>query len=366
MHHRILIFFMSIAPAMCYSQLDNSSFYDQMSIEEADSNKLYLALNILGFGKNNEYSETTVEGYTLFGYQVNPFLSYQISGSLRIDAGVYAQKDFGNNDYTEILPTFSIKYKHRDLSVILGTLEGSLNHRLIEPLYDFEGVITRRIENGIQTLLITEDLFLDVWVDWQNMIYQNDPEQEEFFGGLSFAKKINSGGLTFNFPLQTTVYHRGGQIDANPNPVLTFINGAAGIEFNTNSTSVWGVKSYFVMHTSSSGELPYKTGSGIFVNPYLKTKFGLTLMGSLWSGNEYLTRSGGVLYPSISAYVPSAVDETRTWIMLRALYEINLVNGATLSLRAEPFYDTFSKKLEYSYGLYINVNTRFFLTNANK
>jgi hypothetical protein len=211
-----------------------------------------------------------------------------------------------------------------------------------------------------------DDLFLDVWVDWQKMIYPGDPDQEEFFTGLSFSKSVESGGLTFHFPIQATVYHRGGEIDVNPNAVLTFMNVAVGIELESGADVTWGLKSYIVFHTSSSDELPYKSGSGIFINPYFKTRFGLTLMGSVWNGNEYLTSAGGSLYPSTSATGPFGIDRDRTWIMLRGLYDINLVDGATLTLRAQPFYDTYSEKLEYSVGLYININTRFFLANANK
>ena len=366
MRTRILSILICMAYSQLYGQLDNTVFENRTQVAAQDSNRLYLGLNVLGFGKNNEYSETTIDGYTLFGYQVNPFLSYQLGPKLRLDAGVYAQKDFGNNDYTDVLPTFSLKYQAGNFALIFGTLEGSLNHRLIEPLYNFEFVLNRRIENGVQTLWMKDDVFLDVWVDWQKMIYQEDPNQEEFVGGLSFSKRVEFGGLDLSFPVQATVYHRGGQIDVNPDPVLTLLNGAIGVDLESGSGFVWGIKSYYVFHSTSSNELPFNSGNGIFLNPYFKTRFGLTLMGSWWTSHQYLTYLGDARYPSISPIAPVEFDEDRSWIMVRALYDIRLTDGVTLTLRAQPFFDTFSDKLQYSYGFYINLNKRFFLLHANR
>jgi hypothetical protein len=136
-----------LVSGVTFSQLNNSAFEQRMAIQSADSGKLYLGLNLLGFGKNNEYFDTTVEGYTLMGYQVNPYLSYHVAPNVRLDAGVYAQKDFGNEEYSEVKPTLSLKITNGNLGFVFGTLEGSLNHRLIEPLYDFERVLKNRLEN---------------------------------------------------------------------------------------------------------------------------------------------------------------------------------------------------------------------------
>src|SRR5262249_28334361 len=144
----------------------------------------------LGFGKNNEYEHTIVQGYTLFGYQFNPYLSYQISKHFRVDAGVFLQKDFGNSSYTTTAPTLSVKYQLKDFSITFGNLDGSLNHRLIEPLYDFERVLNNRLENGLQVQVIRDDLFFDTWVDWHKMIYVNDPNQEQLTAGMHFNKRI--------------------------------------------------------------------------------------------------------------------------------------------------------------------------------
>ena len=161
----LLIFDFSLS----FGQLDNRVFEDRMKVDTVDSRKLFLGVNLLGFVKDNEYDNyrnPVITGYTLFGYQLNPYLSYHLNKHIRIDGGIFLQKDFGNSNYTQIAPTLSIKYHNRGFSVIFGNLEGSLNHRLIEPLYDFERVLNNRLENGMQVQMMRDNLFLDAWIDW--------------------------------------------------------------------------------------------------------------------------------------------------------------------------------------------------------
>ncbi len=353
-----------------YSQLNNQAFEQRLLVVDSDSGKLFLGINFLGFGKNNEYFDTTEDGYTLFGYQLNPYLSYNIAKNVRLDAGVYAQKDFGNDEYTDVMPTLSLKITNRNFNFIFGTLEGSLHHRMIEPLYDFERVLNNRLENGIQVLWMKGDFFLDAWVDWQNMIYFNDTEPERFVGGVSFNKTIfRSGGFHIDLPIQLVGSHQGGQIDTVNNPVITQYNGAIGLTIESESAgfvSSWGIKSYVAGFSTSSNEFAYEDGNGIFINPYVTTKIGLTVMGSYWKGNEFLTIHGNQLYPSVTDNYPTRIDEVREFFMLRFLYDVKLADGLMLTARAEPFYDTYAEALEYSFGLYLNFSDRFFLLNAKK
>src|SRR5262245_11204659 len=72
-----------------FAQLNNRVFEDRISVEETDSGKLFAGLNALGFFKNNEYTQTIIDGYTMFGYQFQPYVSYHLTRNLRIDAGGY-------------------------------------------------------------------------------------------------------------------------------------------------------------------------------------------------------------------------------------------------------------------------------------
>ncbi|HEY3430897.1 MAG TPA: hypothetical protein VGK39_09485 [Cyclobacteriaceae bacterium] len=368
---RFLVLFL-LSSASAFGQLNNSAFEQRMAVSEADSNKLFLGINFLGFGKNNEWFDTTVDGYTLFGYQLNPYLSYHIAKNVRLDAGVYAQKDFGNDDYSDVKPTLSLKITNnkRNSSFIFGTLEGSVNHGLIEPLYDFERVLNNRLENGLQMLFKEDKISFDAWIDWQNMIYFNDTEPERFTAGFTMNTTLfRKGGFHIDLPIQVLANHQGGQIDSVDNPVITVFNVAAGLtlEFESNRfVTAWGLKSYLPYHDTSSDDLPYQHGKGIFINPYVTTKIGLTVMGSYWWADKFLTVQGGDLYPSINKKYPTRIDEERTIFMLRVLYDVKIADGLILTARAEPFYDTYAEALEYSFGLYLNFSDRFFLLNAKK
>lgn len=369
---KTLFILLSIIPASAVAQLNNTAFEQRMTVEPADSNKFFLGINMLGFAKDNEFFDTVIEGYTLFGYQLNPHLSYNISKNVRLDAGVYVQKDFGNDDYTEVMPTLSLKIRNNNVNFIFGTLEGSIHHRLIEPLYDFERVLNNRLENGAQFIWIKgNNLFLDAWIDWQKMIYANSSEPERFTAGISFNKTLFTfGNIHVDLPLQLVASHQGGQIDTVDNEVITRFNMAGGLTLaGTGADFIknWGVNVYATgFNTNANTPVFNEDGAGFFVNPYMKTKIGLTVMGSYWYGDKFLTIQGNLLYPSVNDQYPMRMDKKREFVMLRFLYDVKVAEGLTLTARAEPFYDTYAEAIEYSFGLYLNFSERFFLLNAKK
>lgn len=368
---RLALFLLLFISSEAFCQLNNSFFDQRLTIEPSDSDRFYAGIHVLGFGKNNEYFDTVIEGYTLFGYQLNPYATYMVNPNIRLDAGVFLQQDFGNNAISTALPTLSLKIKHHNFSFIIGTLEGSLHHQLIEPIYDFERVLNRRIENGIQFQWIKDGLFADAWVNWEKMIYFNDNDQERFVGGVSIIKQIKKLNNWFiEAPLQATIRHAGGQIDTSSEPLTSVLNTATGVILRKEQTgfvSEFGLKNYFVTYRSlTSRTLPYKDGNGLYINPYVQTKSGVGVMASYWYGNEYLTFDGGQFFPVTSLDFPARIQQPRQFYMIRFLYERKLAQGLTLTARVEPFFDTLSKSIQYSYGFYFNFSDRFFLGHAKK
>lgn len=350
-----------------FAQLDNTVFEDRMKIDEADSGKLFLGLNFLGFGKNNEYFNTIIEGYTLLGYQFNPYASYHISKHIRLDGGVYLQKDFGNADFSTVAPTLSLKIQQGHFAFIFGNLESSLNHRLIEPLYDFERVLNNRLETGVQMQIMKDDLFLDLWVDWQNMIYNRDPNQERFVSGLSVNKRVINSGVKVYVPLQLMAGHRGGQINIGSPPLETLMNSAVGLEVVRETSGLiksWRANGYYTYYKnlSTNNERPYKDGAGMYYNANVSTKFGLDVMATYWQGHEFQAIQGGKVYPSVSVYNPLVQRETMQLLILRFLYNRKLMDGFYATFRVEPYYDFGFESFQYAYGIYFQFRDRFFLT----
>lgn len=367
------------------AQLPNAMFNDSLQVKPPDAHKLYFGFRNLNYFKNNEYFGKIADGYTLFGYQLNPKLIYFPSENLRVEAGAFIWKDFGNEKYTKILPTFSLKYQRDSLSFVFGNLEGSLQHGLIEPLYDFEKIMLDRLENGVQFAYKHRRAKVETWVDWQRMLYPAGKYQEEISGGLaSEIYLLRNNAWRIGVPLQATVFHRGGQIDSVDKPLTSILNGSVGLAVTRRlqPSGFWravsaNVAQVYYDNFSFEKQLPFSKGKGLYANISVDTK-PFTLMLSYWNGDSYLSTRGGALYQSVQqawrgdafyklsgqALPPLsslATEKNREIVMLRLLHESKLLKCVYFSARFEPFYDLNNKKFEFSHGLYVTYRQNFFL-----
>jgi hypothetical protein len=373
---RFAIFMLLLALFFCglpqaRAQLNNAAFEDWYKIDTSNARKLYLGTNIFMFQKDNEYFNQIVDGYTLFGYQFNPKLIYFPSKNVRIDGGIFLSKDFGNDAFTQIAPTFSVKIKNDSFELTLGTLQGSLNHRLVEPIYNFERVIGSRLENGIQMTWNKKRFFIDQWIAWEKMQYYGSTYQEQVWGGISTVyKPIMRDKFELHIPLQSTAIHQGGQIDINPSPLTTLLNSAGGLTllFRLSSTGfLKGIRAdnYFVDYHDFSfvKARPYNLGHGIYSNLTFNTKL-CDIMFSFWNGHHYYGIKGGDLYQSVSKAIgqPGYLEPNRELLILRILKDIRIMEGMMLSSRFEPYYDFIEKRTEFSFGLYLNYRPMFFIS----
>lgn len=367
----ILLPFLLVSGA--YAQLDNQVFEDRKELEAGKDQKVFVGFNILGFTKNNEYFNKIADGYTLFGYQLNPYISYYPDKNVRIDAGVFFHNDFGNHGKSTITPTLSIKVKRGNWDIIFGNLDGSLNHRLIEPLYDFERVLNDRLETGLQAVSQTDQLFFDAWINWETMIYAGDPYQEEVSGGISFDYIVlKNNALSLSLPLQTVLYHKGGQIDDVDDPLQSFMNNSAGFSLSLPVNEQGILKSvktdnHYIYYTDFSfeKEQAYTEGHGIYFNLTFGLKW-LSVMTSYWYGNSYMSIKGAPLYQSVSSTFknPDHLEQVRELLIFRFLHDVEVFDNFYISSRFEPFFDLKNNKFEFSHGFYINYRPDFYLFKA--
>ncbi|TPE45026.1 hypothetical protein FJM65_06965 [Pontibacter mangrovi] len=352
-----------------------------MQVQEQNANEVRMELQVLGFFRNNEYFNKIADGYTLFGYQLNPRLTYQPTGNVVVQAGVLLWKDFGAAGYEDIAPTFTIKVQQERWQLLFGTLEGNLGHGYIEPLYDFERLLLNRLENGVQYKLSTHRLRLDAWVDWVNLLYRGEDDQERIHGGATMAilllerpgRENAADSLYLSLPLQFTAQHKGGQIDASDLPLTTVANAAVGLElekkYNRRVLQRLYTRNYLVgfKDFSSVGQLPFEQGHGLYLNAGADTRY-LNTMLSYWRGDGYISELGGKLFQSASTTFkhPDYLEEKRELLMLRLMKDIDLADGLDLVLRLEPLVDFHDPQLEFSSGLYLNFNTSFFLAKAKQ
>ena len=356
-----------------FAQLNNQVFEDSISIQPKYAHNLYLQLQNLNFVKNNEYFNDIIPGQTFFGYQLKPRLVYFAAKNVRVDAGIYVLRDFGQEQFTQIAPVFSVKFQKKNTSLTLGTLQGNLAHRLIEPMYDFDRVLTNRLENGLQIIHKGQKWYLDLWVDWQQAISRGAPLQEEIFGGLhTFYRIIDKPHFRVQIPVQFTILHQGGQEAFIAKPILNTMNLATGLQvhFNFNKNAfVRTIKlDNYVLGSQAAevtiGQPDFDNGRAFYGNLTLATKWG-DLMTSVWLGDRFNSAQGGGLYRSTGVSDKTFAERNRDLLFVRYLRNIKISESTNFTVRVEPSYDFNNQKFETAIGLYVHFNPRFFLRKIN-
>lgn len=337
--------------------------------------EMRLALKSFTFFKDNEYFNKIVDGYTLFGTQLNPQLVYYPTKDLRLEAGVFLWKDFGNPQLKQVRPTYRVTWTKDKHQFVLGNIRANLNHNYIEPLFNFERVMLNPLEEGLQYQYRADKLFLDVWVDWQRQQYRYSNYQEEIAGGLSSSYRISSDNSNWqvSVPFQFTATHHGGQIDTLNKPLQTLFNEAVGI---VASCSLGGstirrlrFNGYVLgfQDHSFTFQLPYKQGRALYLNGTLETRYA-DLMLSYWQGSRFVSPLGGDLYQSVSRTVsnPDFTDKNRQLLFVRLLRDFRVSDAAALTVRVEPVYDFNAQLLDFSFGVYLNFRQEWLLGNVSR
>lgn len=387
---------LSLLPFLGFAQLDNSSFYPQkelLSFSDSSSNstkilnkrQLNIEVDYFGFFLNREYFENIADGYTLFGSQFLSKISYSADTTLKISAGIFLKKDFGsgnnNGNFNQIQPYFQFLYKKNKHQFIFGNLDGNLQHNLIEPLFNFENIINRRLENGVQYKYLSKNTSLDTWIDWVTMIYPYSKFDEELHFGLNVERNIiTSTNWKSTIPIQFTAVHKAGQINVTNTPLITIFDAAIGNKTtyyfknkeNKNTsylkyirTQIYGV---FFIDNSFTPSFTFKNGMGIYANLEFATKKH-QLMLSYWRGQDFVAPLGGDIYSSVSRiFDPNTTNEPlRNLLILRILTNFSIPNiakdDAKIVFRATPYYNFGTKEINFSTGLYAIFNTNFLLKN---
>ncbi|WP_051359683.1 hypothetical protein [Adhaeribacter aquaticus] len=372
---RFIALILTISVIKSYAQLNNSALLYSLPVKPEYKQDLRFGFRTLGFMRDNEYTNDIAAGYTLFGYHLNPRLVYFPAQNVRIEGGVFLLKDFGNPKLQQVQPTFTVKVQNQKSAFIFGTLEGNLNHGYIEPLLDFERVITNTLENGTQYLLKTKGLTLDAWIDWQRMLYRGENAREEIFGGITAEKKIfeTTSGWRLGVPLQFTAQHKGGQIDVSNLPLLTLLNGATGFNLQKklqgNFFQSFTSQNFWVFYKDQSNvrQVPFASGQGLYLNAGLNTK-AVNVMLSYWDGHNYYAEKGGQLFSSASTTVkkPNYLEPDRRLLIVRFMRDFPILDNLSISTRFEPVFDLNNPQTEFSLGVYVHYYTDFFITRVRE
>lgn len=371
-----LFFSLLLGAQPAVAQLDNSAFLYPLPIKPEYEGQLRVAVQAFLFSKDNEYFNKIDEGRTYYGTQLAPRLVYFPNKNFRLEAGIFLYKDYGTSRLRQVRPMFTAKYQNGPHSLLFGNIEGHLHHGYIEPLFDFERVMTNRLEEGMQYKLQTSRVQLDAWVDWQRQQYRFSNFQEEVAGGLTSevtAYQDSAGWRVGVVPLQFLATHRGGQLDTIATPLQTLFNFATGLrvrrKFYDSFVRAVHADGYVTRFTdySFTEVLPYDKGNGLYLNAGVNTRLS-NIMLSYWSGNGFIAPQGGRLYQSVSSTVNNAnyTERRRELLIARFFSDFRLPGNVILTTRFEPFYDLNRRQIEFSFGAYLNFNQEFILTTLRR
>jgi hypothetical protein len=342
-----------------FAQISTDSLEYRIRPDSLKSGELQLSVQSFNFMRNYEYFNKIQDGYTLFGTQLEPQLVYYAHPRLAVIAGVHLQKDFGDEGFYRTLPLLSVKYQNGNTTLINGVLEGNIHHRMAEPLFDFEKRITEPVEYGTQFILKNTSFFLDAFINWKRMIYKPSPVQEQVLGGLSADLKIvKNTKIDLSIPVQLTVFHQGGQIDINPEPLQTLVNTALGFKLKiplSGFLNAIRTENYLMGFNdfSFTDVQAFSKGRGWYLNTGIDTHYG-SLMGTYWNGMSFISFNGMPLYQSVSQHInyPGYTEKNRKLIMLRYSYQKQLIPNLYLDFRFEPYMDlgrpAGTRKIEFS------------------
>jgi hypothetical protein len=368
MRKLVLLFCALCVGSAVVAQIDYPIFRDSATLRAEDSSKLSLQIDNFNYARNYEYFGDIPLSYTLLGYQFIPQLKYVLNEHFSLKGGIFLRREFGLDGFTDIDPVLTARYQNRGFSFLMGTLEGTLTHRFIEPIYDVEGIITDRMEQGLQVLVNKKRFWLDWYIDWQKAIELNSPYREEFSTGLSSRiKLVDKEKLTVELPLQAMVNHKGGQIDTSNLPVESLLNTAVGASFTfpMRSSFLKAIKTdhYFAYYRDLSGQKLqlFDSGTGWYSSLIFKTKWNIDLDARYWKGNGFYGPRGGALYSSVSEKVAGYSEEDRELVFLSVIYDKQLFPNVFIDLRLEPYYDVRNRFVEYSYSIFLRFNKDFLL-----
>ena len=151
MKNLLFLFTFLLISLHSYSQLDNSYLFNANSDSLiSPSSKFGFLIDNVNYIRDTEYHSDIEQGATWAGTQIWPSAVYRYNQNISFKGGIFLQKDFGNNKFRTVIPTYTISYTNSNVKVNFGTLDGSLEHKLIEPMYAIENFIDKRIENGLQ------------------------------------------------------------------------------------------------------------------------------------------------------------------------------------------------------------------------
>ncbi|MFY0644102.1 MAG: hypothetical protein JXR19_06520 [Bacteroidia bacterium] len=326
-----------------YSQYDHSFFDAEKYDRVIDSSHISFHFDNLNYFRNTEYTTRVDKGSTFPGFHLLPYVQYQFNEDAEIMGGLFLRYDFGNPQIRTIEPYIKFKYRLWGHDLIFGNLEGSVQHNLIEPMMDYEQSVTKRMEQGIQVIRENKRIEYDFWIDWAQMIYQDDPKNEEMYAGLTLnLNPVLNEKTKLSLNGQGITVHQAGEIDLSVHPNSVIYNYAFGLrldhKFSKNTAIHLAGHATFFHDLSDFTPFKYRNGKGYLAVARLKLHDYHIVM-SYWDGYQYQAPYGERLYFSEGRKNVGDPYQNREMVSFRIASELHVAKNLTFLSRVGMNYN---------------------------
>ena len=352
---------------------DYSAFQEDYRLDTTRSEQFYIRIRNANFFKNNEYASEFRTGSSITGLFIRPSLDYYLSPRTVIRAGAHLLKYYGRDEIERASPVLTIHHILNDhVSLVFGTIYGTVNHGLKEPVFGFEKYLLDNYENGFQFLFDYDGFRGDIWLNWEQYIKEGDPFQEKFTIGASTCFDLyHTGSLSLEMPFQALLRHAGGQIDNTSLPSGTQGNFLQGLRLELKGNGDFVNR--LVLEQSWLQFAEINPGGHISI-PYgfanysvfkMDTKLGEIGFG-YWRSTDFKAPHGEGLFLPYSDYREGFYLAEREILAVKYQYFAPLNDYLDFILRFEPYYHFHSGRIDHSFSVFLLVNTDFFLAEAGR
>lgn len=320
-----------------YSQYPSEFFHADKYDKTIDSGHLQFHFDNLNYFRNTDYTTKVDKGSTFPGFHLLPYVQYQFNENAQIFGGLFLRYDFGNPQIKTLEPYIKFKYRLWGHDLIFGNLEGNVQHNLIEPIFDYERLVTDRQEQGIQVKLEDHRIEYDFWIDWQEMIYEGDPDNEAMFAGLTLnINPIMNETTKLSINGQATTLHKAGEIDSSIYPNSMEYNYGFGLvlehSFNENvDLYLSGHAAYYHDHSNTLVN-GFVNGLGQLAVARLRIHEYQIIL-NYWDAYQFQSPTGDRLYFTVGRRNQRDPFKYRKMVGLRIANELHVAKNLTFLSR---------------------------------
>jgi hypothetical protein len=264
------------------------------------------------YADNTEFFTPYRPGETIFGGQVTTTLVGHPSDRVSVHLGAFGDVRWGSAEFLDrVRPVLSVRYRTPTSLGVVGTLETTRRHGLLDPLAVSTLELTRPVEYGLQWRERRSHWEAEAFLNWQAVNTATEPEVFDY-GWVVRARPVRQIAVVH----QRHGFHQGGQLHVSTG-VINRSASALGLEV-ADSLGRLGRGSLALYRLWSAGgrdAVPAAPdrGHGTLLRAGLAPSRNLEVFALWWRGRDFLSPEGDNNYNS-SGYQPGWYQSRRRYL----------------------------------------------------